>query len=629
MKINKSSKTIILILIIISAGLILSACSGGSGSGGSSSSDAVVIESASLSKSTPIYAALGTEAQRIIDDYLPVETTVKLSDGREKTAELAWQIPEDYDSQTLGSYIFTGLYNISEIGNGEIDAEVILTNTASISGDITTDYNYSLSFNSASISDESEVGESSILSRSNSVLKKEYDGYIIAFSKAADVEDIKNILRNNGGRFLRKMGSTNTVLAEAETDIELFKEKMQKLGEVKYIEPNYKVYLSSEVIPDDAEYSSQWNLKMMDLNYAWNYEKGDSRVRVAVIDTGIDTDHPDLSAKLDLENALDFSGVEVTGTVEDGDGHGTHVAGIISALTDNPEGIAGVSWQAEILPIKALDDFGSGSVSSVVDSVYYAAGLHPNYQNPEPVDVINLSLGTSSYSTALENAVNEAAAEGIIITASAGNDGSSYLEYPAAYDAVIAVGAADISGDRASYSNYSSDLNLDFIAPGGDSGAGILSTVKNNDYGYKAGTSMASPHAAGLAVLMLAQGVPSSQIREKMHQASIHPGTDSLSSEYGNGLLNANFALNNVQKIKVVLGERTADTINVEAEAEVDIKGGGYSFGDIPLAEYRLYAWIDISDDGVIDAEDYISESGIIDFSDSVSKTENLELIID
>ncbi len=624
---SKYFEKIIILIIIILLGLNLAGCS--SGSGGGSSTEETVITSTAFDTSIPIYAALGTSSQEIIEDYLPQTTEVELSDGSTQTLDLAWEVPENYDSQTADSYFFKGFYHLDELGTDEITLEIILTDKAvSISGNVITDFAFAYSSGSSLSTSDDSVQISSAPMSTQSVGNE----MIIVFEKNTAKKEREKLIKNNGASFKKHLSSLNAVLAEVPSDNAKFRRGLERSGKIRYMEPNYKLYAAESIVPNDRYYDKQWGLDMIDLNYGWNQETGDRSIRIAVIDTGVDADHPDLSGRIDIENAYNFTIDEM----KDNYGHGTHVAGIIAALTDNNQGVAGVSWAGEILPVKALEDDGGGSNFSVADAILYAAGLHKEIDNPEPVDIINLSLGGGGYSQLLEDAVNQAAEKGIVLVAAAGNN-SYGINYPAAYENVIAVGAVNSSGSRASYSNTGSQL--DFMAPGGDSSNGILSTfpVDLGDlYKYMQGTSMAAPHVAGMTALLLSlepsfdkNSISTTElVRERLQQTAVHPGISEFSSEYGYGLVNANFALRNVNKIRVILGSRRGDSFDIEKETTLSLKGGSYIFGDIPPEKYSLFAWIDSNHDEIINDGDYIQESESIDFEIGDIIEKDLTLLI-
>ena len=216
-------------------------------------------------------------------------------------------------------------------------------------------------------------------------------------------------------------------------------------------------------------------------------------VKVAVIDTGIDYDHPDLSANVKGNTTF----VSRTSTGKDDNGHGSHVAGIIAAA-QNTIGVVGVAPEASLYAVKVLDKRGSGYVSDVAAGIKWAADHGMN--------VANMSLGASSGATTLANACSDAESRGVLLVAAAGNSGdnntsTTELSYPAAYSSVVAVGAIDSSDNLAYFSNTGSFVEV--CAPG----VSIFSTYKGGTYATLSGTSMASPHAAGVAALIWASTV--------------------------------------------------------------------------------------------------------------------------
>jgi serine protease len=290
------------------------------------------------------------------------------------------------------------------------------------------------------------------------------------------------------------------------------------------------------LMPNDPQYGRQWHYPLINLPAAWDIQTGDNAVIVAVIDTGvlIDVPHPDLTSR--LTSGYDF--IKSTFISVDGDGidpnphdpgdqdpggssfHGTHVSGTIAAFTDNSTGVAGVTWDTLIMPLRALGR-GGGTSYDVMQCVKYAAGL-PNDSGtvPSPIaDVMNLSLGGGGFSQTEQDVFTEVHdTQEVIVIAAAGNESSSSPSYPAAYDNVISVSAVNLNKNLAWYSNFGS--KIDVAAPGGDTGAdlnadgfpdGVLSTCGDDTggsiiptYCFYQGTSMASPHMAGVVALMKA-----------------------------------------------------------------------------------------------------------------------------
>jgi thermitase len=278
--------------------------------------------------------------------------------------------------------------------------------------------------------------------------------------------------------------------------------RLRGLSGVAYAEPNY--YLRAYATPNDSYYTYQWAPQKIQADLAWEKFSPKAQTVVAVVDTGVESSHPDLVGKVlrDASGAVvgyDFVSNDADPT--DDNGHGTHCAGVIAAQTDNGTGIAGLAgWNgvasatdgdsAKVMPVKVLAGDGSGSTSAVAQGIVWAAD--------HGAKVVSLSLGGPG-TTTLQNAVDYAWGKGVVIVAAAGNDGVSTQSYPAAYANVLSVAATDRSDTLASFSNYGSWVSV--AAPGVD----IASTVTGAGYAYMSGTSMATPHVAGEAALLLSQ----------------------------------------------------------------------------------------------------------------------------
>ena len=260
---------------------------------------------------------------------------------------------------------------------------------------------------------------------------------------------------------------------------------------------------------NDPYLSNQWGLftiKAADNTNqsAWDITTGATSVKVAVLDTGIEESHPDLLGKVTLSK--NFTSTQ---SVQDSNGHGTHVAGIIATTTNNGVGVAGTGYNTSLMNGKALDNNGSGYYSWITNAIIWAADNGAN--------VINMSLGGSAPSQTLQAAVDYAWSKGVVVVAAAGNDGNSAASYPGYYTNVIAVAATDINDSKASWSNYGSWV--DVAAPG----VSIYSTYKGG-YAYLSGTSMATPFTAGLASLIYAKGECSTNtcVRNKIESSADH-----------------------------------------------------------------------------------------------------------
>ena len=267
-----------------------------------------------------------------------------------------------------------------------------------------------------------------------------------------------------------------------------------------------------------------WGIDRIDAELSLNDGSG---VTVCVVDTGIDRDHKDLQANIaGGKNFVQKGRKASPNKWDDDNGHGTHVAGTIAAL-DNTFGVVGVSSGASLLGVKVLDRSGSGKLSDVIAGIEYCVN-----QN---ADVISMSLGTSSDVTAMSDAVNLAYANGVLIVAAAGNDYSSPVSYPAAYDSVIAVSATTNSDTLASFSNIGSEVEL--AAPG----VNILSTWNDGSYNTISGTSMATPHVSGVAALAIEANphLSNEEIRSLLQITADDLGVTGRDSYFGYGLVDA------------------------------------------------------------------------------------------
>jgi thermitase len=305
---------------------------------------------------------------------------------------------------------------------------------------------------------------------------------LVKFKSNTTASEIAQIHRQNGGRMKGTISALGVQVVTVPWD--KVKEKVRAYsanGKVLYAEPDYIAEAVDS--PDDTYLNNQWGLKKVEATAAWDLTKGSSTIKIAILDTGVDFDHPDLINK--LVNKVNFT---TSPTSDDVYGHGTHVAGIAAASTNNAMGVAGLGYDSTLMSVKVLGDDGYGAYSWIAQGIVWAAD--------NGAKVINLSLGGSSASSTLESAVDYAWSKGVIVVAAAGNSGSSSPFYPAYYNKVIAVAATDQIDNLPSWSNYGNWV--DIAAPGN----GIYSTKKNGSYGYMTGTSMATPFVSGLASLV-------------------------------------------------------------------------------------------------------------------------------
>ena len=292
------------------------------------------------------------------------------------------------------------------------------------------------------------------------------------------------------------------------------------------------IELDSEVYALDAELDNSWGVKHIGAGLVHDSGNKGARVKIAIIDTGVDYNHEDLNDNFN-KNLLGYDFVNSDNYPIDDDGHGTHVAGIIAA-EDNNKGVVGVAPAAELYALKVLDDTGSGYMSDVVLAIQWATDPDGNGSASDRLDIINMSLGGQK-NIFLEWACNLAYLDGLLLVAAAGNGGA--VIYPAAYSSVIAVSATDSNDELASFSSTGTQVEL--AAPG----VYINSTLPGNNYSGEtwSGTSMASPHVAGTAALVWKANPTWSNddVRTQLQGTAKDLGAFGWDSKYGYGLVDA------------------------------------------------------------------------------------------
>lgn len=304
---------------------------------------------------------------------------------------------------------------------------------------------------------------------------------------------------------------------------------------VEVAEPTVAVEAYGLTYPDDPMWSKQWNMKRVNAKAGWRAGAGAGAI-VAVVDTGV-TVVPDLEGTRMLDGA---SFVPSEPTVEDGNGHGTHVAGTIAQATNNGLGVAGVAPEATILPIKTLSARGGGQSQWVAAAIDEAAD--------QGADIINLSLG-GPYSAVIANAVKKAQDRGVLVVAAAGNTGRKGVGYPAALPGVVAVSAVGPDDGLAFYSTWGEEVVLS--APGGDTrvdGGGILqdTVAPGGGHAFKEfqGTSMATPHVSGAAAVLWQQaGGDADVVRAALEASAVDLGAPGKDPEYGHGRIDIRAAV--------------------------------------------------------------------------------------
>ncbi len=326
----------------------------------------------------------------------------------------------------------------------------------------------------------------------------------------------EDIVRRHGGEIKYVYTLINAISA---TLPEKAIDAIRRNPNVEYVEIDEKIVACQQTVP--------WGIsKIGATTVHYNGNKG-TGIKIAVIDSGIDYGHPDLTGN--YKGGYNF--VAKNSDPFDDHGHGTHVSGTIAAL-DNTFGVIGVAPEAEIYAVKVLDGTGSGYNSDVI------AGIQWSVNNT--MRIANMSLGSKITSRSLKNACDNAYNKGLLLIAAAGNDGNAAgtgnnVGYPAKYDSVVAVAAIDMNNLRAWFSSTGPDVELS--APG----VGVYSTMKGGLYGNMSGTSMACPHAVGTAALVMKAnpGFTNVQTRIRMQVTADNLGVAGKDNLYGYGLVNA------------------------------------------------------------------------------------------
>jgi thermitase len=370
---------------------------------------------------------------------------------------------------------------------------------------------------------------------------------LVKFKPGVTLADIKRIVAGNHDVLEDEIESVKGLVAIDDLDNADAETVAKQYGDlsdmVVYAEPNFKIELNDPVqkpgrseltidendeLPNDPQFAEQWALNNLGQNggkakadisavKAWVKTHGSTDVVVAVLDSGVDYTHTDLATNMwqrpdTLASYTDdelgtfndehgFNATDNTADPMDENGHGTHCAGVIGAEGDNDEGIAGINWNVEIMPLKFMGRGGFGTTKDAIEAINYTIDRKKNGVN---VRVINASWGSTSKSKALEDAIRAAGEQGILFVAAAGNNGTNNdrsPHYPSNYDLpnVISVAALDNTDALTSFSNFGVKT-VHIAAPGKD----ILSTWLGNDYREASGTSMAAPQIAGVAALILA-----------------------------------------------------------------------------------------------------------------------------
>ncbi len=385
----------------------------------------------------------------------------------------------------------------------------------------------------------------SILSRTEMVA----DQVLVKLQSGKTDADLKALLAPYGLSTIRPLAHSGSYIVTLKTPtlngvpsaISVFSSEKEILA---YVEPDYFSYIS--VTPDDTQWGDLWGMVKVKAPDAWDYSTGSSNVTVAIIDTGIDLDHPDILSNL-WKNEAEDSGTlgvdddgngyldDVTGwdfvngdrTPDDDHSHGTHCAGTVGAVGNNTNGVVGVCWSVRLMALKAANAEGAIADSDSAEAILYAVD--------NGADIISASYGGSSFSQTELDAIAYANGKGVLFVAAAGNEGNNNDAtpvYPAGYESpnILSVAATDQNDALASFSNYG-QTSVDLAAPGVE----ILSTVPGGGYESMQGTSMATPHVAGAAALLLSSNPLYSHLQLKQALLDTVDQVPALSTKMASG----------------------------------------------------------------------------------------------
>jgi thermitase len=358
-----------------------------------------------------------------------------------------------------------------------------------------------------------------------------------AFVPGEVVVKFKDTTRANLSRFgvshKKTVAGINAMVVTTGADVQATIKKLAADPNVLYAEPNYIARVSDAEQPNDPDFSKQYAPQITKAVEGWAIHSGKTDAVLAIVDTGIDASHPDLKDKV----LPGYDTIDGDNNPRDGHGHGTHCAGIAAALTNNGVGMAGIAPDSKIFAVRVLDDNGSGTYANVATGMIKAADMGAK--------VISMSLGGPSSSKEIEDAVKYCQSKDVLVIAAMGNDGRETQSYPAAIPGVLAVGSTDSADKRSSFSNMGKHISVS--APGSKIWS-TLPTYKvamGQNYGFASGTSMATPAAAGLAILVRSANpsFTSAQARSVIEKSADDIGPSGFDKEYGFGRINVLKAL--------------------------------------------------------------------------------------
>ena len=441
--------------------------------------------------------------------------------------------------------------------------------------------------------------------------------------------NIDKAIRASGGSILDEIPQIRVKrIRVPEKNFAKVKAALAKNPNFTFVEENF---LAQEMIaPNDPRFPSQWHHSKIITPSAWETSAGSDEIPIAILDSGIDPDHPDLAAKI----MAGYNFVANNNDTHDPRGHGTAVAGSAGAIGNNAEGVAGIAWNNPLMPLVVTDpSTGRARYSNISRAIIYAVD--------HGAKVVNISISGSSSSSTLNSAVNYAWDHGVLVFTSAGNSNTSAPVYPAACTNSVAVGATDMSDNKASFSNYGDWIAL--TAPG----VSILTTINGGGYGSKSGTSFASPVTAGLAALIWSANpqLTHQEILQILKSTVVDLGVSGFDTKFGHGRINAFSAMMEATNFQPVLDTEapsvtltspdnnqtvdgnvsiTARAIDNLAVEKVEFRINGSLLATVDSAPFAT-TW-DVSSSG---SGYYTIEAMAFDTSGNVSLTDAVQVFID